>query len=78
MKHFEIIYFVGNHAFTWECTTAYEALEAVSDIMAHDNRGHYYDDKMDELMKDIVEMKSGKKLSIECRVFKIRYVDGEV
>lgn len=78
MKHYEVIYFVGNHAFTYECTNAHEAWESVSDIMAHDNRAHYYDDKPDVLMKDIVDMKFGNKTSIECRIFKIRYVDGEV
>lgn len=78
MKHFEIIYFVGNTPFTFECSTAYEALEAISDIMTLDKRHCFYTGKMDELMEQLVQMKNGGVTGFETNVFRVRYIDGEV
>ncbi len=76
MKHFEIGYGIGNHTFTWACSTAYEALDALADIFSHDPRAKKLE--MDEYMEILLDIKSGKRTSYnECPVL-IHYLDGEV
>lgn len=78
MKHFEIIYTVGSTAFTFECSTAYEALEALSDILTWDKRQCFYSGEMDKLMEQLVRMKNGGHTGFEANMIRVRYVDGEV
>lgn len=77
MKHFEIGYHVGNHLFTYVCTTAYEALEALMSIGAVD-RASGIIGKEDEIMALLLDMKNGTLLTHHAYKYTIRYVDGEV
>jgi hypothetical protein len=77
VKHFEIIYFIGNHAFEFKCTTAREAYDALMDIGDNDPSTHIAE-RADQFMEDIVEMKNGHKLSVSTNKFTIRIADGEV
>lgn len=77
MKHFEIGYHVGNHIFTYSCTTAYEALEALMSIGATDRASGIIGQE-DDLMEMLLKFKSGSRLSLHSHRFSIHYVDGEV
>jgi len=77
MKHFEIIYYVGTHAFEFKCSTAREAFDALMDIGDNDPTTHIAE-RADRFMADIVEMKNGHKLSVSTAKFMIRIADGEV
>lgn len=74
MKHFEVITTIGSTNFVHKCTTAYEALTAIVDVLT----AHHSFEDADEVMKMLVEMKNGSVLSHETHLFKVRYVDGEV
>ena len=75
--HFEITYYIGSHAFVYECTTAYEALDALSDIFQHDAtfRGSM---DMDKVMETLLEFKRGERLSTQNHRYMIKYLPGEV
>lgn len=75
--HFEITYYVGNHPFIYVCTTAYEALDALSDIFQHEPifRNHM---DMDKIMELLLDLKSGKTLSSQTSKYMIKYLQGEV
>lgn len=75
MKHYEICYYIGRHAFTFACTTAHEAYEAMADIAAHDASAHI---DLDDIMQSLVSMKHGDQRSFTKAKFSIRYLDGEV
>lgn len=76
MKHFEIQYFVGNHTFIYECTTAHEAYAACMDIVNADTRTFSFD--ADTFMEALISMKNGTTISTEYRTFRVRICDGEV
>lgn len=76
MKHFRIGLFVGDTSFEYRCTTMHEAYEAISDITVKFN--DRYAPGMDEVMETLVEMKNGRTLTVENRLYGIAYVDGEV
>ena len=75
--HFEITYFIGSHSFTYMCTTAYEALDALADIFQHEPMFRGAVD-MDHIMSLLLDMKSGKTISTENHKYMIKYVSGEV
>lgn len=77
MKHFEIIYFVGRHAFEFKCSTAREAFDALMDIGDNDPSTHIAENA-DQYMQDIVDMMFGSKLSVSTHKFSILIVNGEV
>lgn len=73
-KHFEIDYRVIDHLFTYRCTTAYEALDAIASIKAASGK----DINMDEMMEILIAMKNNKLLTHHNAAYSIRYIDGEV
>ena len=75
MKHFEISYCIGRHAFTFECTTVFEAITALSDIAEHDDNFFFDADKYIEIL---MRMRDGKTLSFANNILILRYVDGQV
>jgi hypothetical protein len=75
--HFEITYYVGSHPFIYECTTAYEALDAMSDIFQREPIFKNSVD-MDKIMETLLELKAGKKLSTSNHKYMIKYLPGEV
>ena len=77
MKHFEISYFVGNVAFTYQCTTIHEAIRAF-DALAHRDPHVYDSTRLDDMIETLVSMKKGITLKSSGAYFSIRYVDGEV
>lgn len=76
MKHFEIDYFVGTHTFTFKCTSASEAYDALIDLFK--NHLDYFLSDLDYFMDMLVRMKNGTTNCFGTHLFAIRYVDGEV
>lgn len=74
MKHFEVITTIGSTNFVHKCTTAYEALTAIVDVLA----AHHSSEDADGAMKILVEMKNGSVLLHETHLYRVRYIDGEV
>lgn len=77
MKHFEIAYRILRTTFTYECTTAAEALDALMEIMATDTAAAP-SANADEYMKILVDMKFGSTRAHEHGRVRVAYVDGEV
>ena len=75
MKHFEISIALGNHHFTYSCTTVFEAILALADLNCTIGLSSYDSDKFIEILMD---MKNGKKLSFSHSKLIICYVEGEV
>lgn len=73
-KHFVIAISAGRHEFEYQCSTMYEAYEAMDDAAV--TFGIQLD--RDELMLILVEMKMGHKLSHTTHRWRIRIEDGEV
>lgn len=74
MKHFEIGIQACNHLFTYECTSAAEAYDAIMDASI----AFGFEVDMDEVMGVLVDMKRGDALSHQKHHFQIAYRDGEV
>lgn len=77
MKHFEIIYYVGNHPFEFKCSTGREAFDTLMDIGDNDP-STFIAEMADSLMADIVDMLKGHKISVSTHKLTIRIADGEV
>ena len=75
--HFEITYFVGSHPFVYHCSTAYEALDTLSDIFQNETVFRNSVD-MDKIMELLLELKHGEKLSTQNHKYMIKYLPGEV
>ena len=77
MKHFEVIYYIGNHPFEYKCSTAREAYDALMDIADNVPYSHIAE-RADQFMADIVDMMRGIKISTSAAKVTVRIADGEV
>lgn len=73
--HYEIQVKASKCSFIYECSTAYEAFQAIDDAVTTFNMKHV---DMDNIMNDLMQMKNGTTISTECKWFKISYKEGEV
>lgn len=76
-KHFEVSLKAGRVEFTYECTTAFEALSAIEDVV-NAGMASASNVRFDAYMRTLMDMKHNGTLSFEDGCFHIRYVDGEV
>lgn len=76
-KHFEVSLKAGRVEFTYECTTAFEALSAIEDAVSAGMVPAENVD-FDKYMHTLMEMKYGTMLGSDNGYFRIRYIDGEV
>lgn len=72
--HFEINVKAGYHVFTFMCSTAYEAYQAIEDAMIT----FKMDVDMDKMMQTLMDMKNGNTISSENKWFMIQWKEGEV
>lgn len=76
-KHFEVSLKAGRVEFTYQCTTAYEALCAIEDAV-NAGMASASNINFDGYMRSLMNMQHNGLLSSEDKYFRIRYVDGEV
>lgn len=76
-KHFEINLKAGRTEFTYKCSTAFEALEAIENAV---NSGMISsnDIDFDDYMYTLIRMLHEGFIGSEDKYFRIVYVDGEV
>lgn len=72
--HFEIQVKTSKFFFSYECTTAYEAYQAIEDAVITFNMNV----DMDKMMETLINMKNEKTLSFENKWFIIKWKEGEV
>ena len=75
MKHYEITLFVGNSSFIFKCSTMYEALDAIRNIITLDH-AHKLD--IDAYYEIIYAMKHGSIIQHNNHILRIEYKEGEV